>query len=221
MLPADVVFTTKLAELFHRTFVKGKENRVARANAREFALACLEASNKVMKCSECGHWHFASPNKDRKYFCPWCDEENQRPCFLQFKDRYYVADSKEKKRIIMQEKPVDSFVLREEKNAVTNNYISNLYIKRDKFSKPVDQYFALNKAKDGKFYLVNVKNSILYLQKAGSKSRIAVTKDSDPIEIGYKDMLFFRDININLNEEPNAVIDDKYLGLIFRYAIFL
>jgi serine/threonine protein kinase len=221
MLPADVVFTTKLAELFHRTFVKGKENRVVRANAREFALACLEASNKVMKCSECGHWHFASPNKDRKYFCPWCDEENQRPCFLQFKDRYYVADSKEKKRIIMQEKPVDSFVLREEKNAVTNNYISNLYIKRDKFSKPVDQYFALNKAKDGKFYLVNVKNSILYLQKAGSKSRIAVTKDSDPIEIGYKDMLFFRDIDINLNEEPNAVIDDKYLGLIFRYAIFL
>jgi serine/threonine protein kinase len=221
MLPADVVFTTKLAELFHRTFVKGKENRVVRANAREIALACLEASNKVMKCSECGHWHFASPNKDRKYFCPWCDEENQRPCFLQFKDRYYVADSKEKKRIIMQEKPVDSFVLREEKNAVTNNYISNLYIKRDKFSKPVDQYFALNKAKDGKFYLVNVKNSILYLQKAGSKSRIAVTKDSDPIEIGYKDMLFFRDIDINLNEEPDAVIDDKYLGLIFRYAIFL
>ena len=46
MLPAEVVFTTKLANLFHKTFVKGKENRVARATAREFALACLEASNK-------------------------------------------------------------------------------------------------------------------------------------------------------------------------------
>lgn len=55
MLPAEVVFTTKLANLFHKTFVKGKENRVARATAREFALACLEASNKVMKCPECGH----------------------------------------------------------------------------------------------------------------------------------------------------------------------
>ena len=68
MLPAEVVFTTKLANLFHKTFVKGKENRVARATAREFALACLEASNKVMKCSECGHWHFANPDKNRKYF---------------------------------------------------------------------------------------------------------------------------------------------------------
>ena len=77
MLPAEVVFTTKLANLFHKTFVKGKENRVARATAREFALACLEASNKVMKCSECGHWHFANPDKNRKYFhlCGWKIEQ--------------------------------------------------------------------------------------------------------------------------------------------------
>ncbi len=221
MLPAEVVFTTKLAELFHRTFVKGKENRVARATAREFALACLEASNKVMKCSECGHWHYASPDKDRKYYCPWCDEENKRPYFLQFKDRYYVEDPKEKKKVIKEEKAIESFVLREEKNAVTNNYISNLYVKRDKFAKPVDQYFSINKAKDGKFYVVNTKNSVLYLQKANTKNRIEITKDSGPIEIGYKDRLFFRDMDIDLSEEAESIIDDKYLGVIFRYAIFL
>ena len=113
------------------------------------------------------------------------------------------------------------YVLREEKNTVTNNYISNLYVKRDKFSKPVDQYFAVNKAKDGKFYLVNDKNSVLYLQKAGTEARIEVTKDSGPIEIGYKDRLFFRDIDVSLAEESDAVIDDKYLGLIIRNAVFL
>ncbi|SHK77654.1 Protein kinase domain-containing protein [Anaerocolumna jejuensis DSM 15929] len=221
MLPVEVVFTNKLADLFYRTFVKGKENRVARTTAREFALACLEASNKVMKCNECGHWHYASPDKERKYFCPWCDEENERPIFLQFKDRYYVVDAKERNRIILKEEPVESFVLREEKNAITNNYISNLYIRRDKFSKPVDQYFVINKAKNGKFYLLNPKNSILYLQKNGQKERIPITKDNDQVEIGYKDRLFFSDIDINISKDPNAEIDEKYRGLVFRNAVFL
>ena len=221
MLPAEVVFTTKLANLFRKTFVKGKENRVARATAREFALACLEASNKVMKCPECGHWHFASPDKNRKYFCPWCDEENPRPFFLQFKDRYYVLDAKTRKRVVMEEQPVESFVLREEKNAITNNYISNLYVKRDKFSRPVDQYFAINKAKDGKFYLVNSKNSVLYLLKNGQKTRVPITKDLGAVEIGYKDRIFFSDIDIDIMADPNSEIDDKYKGLVFRYAIFL
>lgn len=221
MLPKEVVFTTKLANLFHKTFVKGKENRVARTTAREFALACLEASNKVMKCPECGHWHYASPDKNRKYFCPWCDEENTRPFFLQFKDRYYVLDAKTRKRVVKKEHPVDSFVLREEKNAITNNYISNLYVKRDKFSRPVAQYFAVNKAKDGKFYLVNSKNSVLYLLKKGQKTIVPITKDLGAVEIGYKDLIFFSHINIDLVRDPDAEIDDKYKGLVFRYAIFL
>ena len=184
-------------------------------------MACLEASNKVMKCPKCGHWHFASPDKNRKYFCPWCDEENPRPFFLQFKDRYYVLDAKTKKRVVKEEQQVESFVLREEKNTVTNNYISNLYVKRDKFSKPVDQYFAVNKAKDGKFYLVNSRNSILYLQKNGQEERVPITKDSGAVEIGYKDRVFFCDVDIRISEEPNAEIDEKYRGLVFRYAIFL
>ncbi len=174
-----------------------------------------------MKRAECGDWHYAMPDKDRNYSCPWCDEENKRPYFLQFKDRYYVEDPKEKKKVIKEEKAIESFVLREEKNAVTNNYISNLYVKRDKFAKPVDQYFSINKAKDGKFYVVNTKNSVLYLQKANTKNRIEITKDSGPIEIGYKDRLFFRDMDIDLSEEAESIIDDKYLGVIFRYAIFL
>ena len=218
MLPADDVFTPKLAKLLYRTFVDGKENRVARVTARELALACLEASNKVMKCSKCGHWHFAKPDSERKYFCPWCDEENERPNFLQFKDRYRVLDSKESKRVIFKENPVDSYVLKEEKNAITNNYISNLYVKRDKFSKPIDQYFSVNKAKDGKFYLVNANNNVLYLQKAGGKRLIEVTKDSGPIEIGYKDILIFSDVDI---ENLETAIDGRYFGFVFRYAIFL
>lgn len=221
MLPAPVVFTTKLAELFHRTFVKGKENRVVRTTAKEFALACLEASNKVMKCPGCGHWHLASHDKDGAYCCPWCDRKNKRPHFLQFKDHYSIYDSKEKKKVILKERPVESFVLREETNVVTSNYLSNIYLKKDKFSKPIMQCFAVNKAKNGKFYLVNDKNHTLYLHKAGEKNLIAVTKDSEPVEIGHKDKIFFRDMEPVLAEEPGNVLDDRYSGDIVRYAVFI
>lgn len=221
MLPANVVFTTKLKELFHKTFVTGKDNRIARTTAREFAFACLEASNKVMKCPNCGHWHYASPSSDRKYYCPWCDEENKRPYFLQFKDRYYVEDSQNKKKVMKLEKTIDSFVLRTESNSVTTNYISNLYVKRNKFSNPIKPYFLINKAKNGKYYVVNNDNNILFIQKYGEKTRSFVSKDTGPIEIGYKDILFFEDIDIDLAETVSANIDNKYLGIVIRCAVFL
>ena len=71
MLPSDVVFTTQLKELFQKTFIDGKENRVSRIRAQEYALAFQRASNLVVKCSNCGNWHYARPDGNHKYICPW------------------------------------------------------------------------------------------------------------------------------------------------------
>jgi DNA-binding helix-hairpin-helix protein with protein kinase domain len=66
MLPADIVLTDKLKNLFQRCFIDGKKNRLASPSAREFEFALLEASNKVIKCPACGAWHY--PRKtDRVY----------------------------------------------------------------------------------------------------------------------------------------------------------
>ena len=66
MLPADIVFTDKLKELFRRCFVDGKHNRLSRPSATEFEQALLEASNKVIKCPSCGAWHY--PRKDGRSY---------------------------------------------------------------------------------------------------------------------------------------------------------
>lgn len=215
MLPADVVFTDNLKQLFYKTFVKGKEIRVERTMAREFAIACLEASNKVMKCKKCGNWHYATANSKKEYICPWCDDKNERPLFLSFKDRYYVK--KDKNRTILEDKVVNSFVLRNEKNDITNNYVSNFYIKRDKFAKPINQYFMIRKAKDDKFYLINSSNNELYIQKAGSKKRERVLAHNNPVEIGYKDMIFFN----KLEELRMKNLEKNYQGVLCRFAIVL
>ena len=67
MLPAKVVFTSELENLFYQTFVKGKDNRIERVRALEFAAAFLRAANLLVKCSECGSWHYAKPNENKKY----------------------------------------------------------------------------------------------------------------------------------------------------------
>lgn len=224
MLPEDVVLTSELKKLFYKTFVDGKENRIARPTAREFALACLEASNKLMKCPQCGCWHLAKADEKKRYLCPWCDSENERPYFLQFKDVYYVIalEGKTKKGVLKEDRAVNSFVLRNEKNDVTNNYVSNFYIKRDKFAKPVEQYCTIRKAKDGKFYLLNPKDSELYLQKANTNVRVKITNTSGPIALGKKDRLFFCDMdNINVIQGEEQLLDEKYRGIVFRYAIVL
>lgn len=218
MLPIDVVTTKTLRKLFARTFVQGKEDRMMRTSAREFALACLEASNRVMKCPDCGCWHIAKANENRQYICPWCDAVNERPLFLQFKDRYSVSKStKSKEREVFNETPVYSFVLRDEKNEITNNYISNMYIRRDKFSKPVESYFTVRKAKDGKFYLLNPGNKELYLLKRGQREYLPVRSNTKPVILEKHDRIFFQDPGRYSKE----ALDKYSRAILFRYAVVL
>ena len=218
MLPSEVVFTNHLSDLFQQTFVKGKDNRVQRVPARDFAIACLEASNKVMKCPKCGNWHLALPNNNKENVCPWCDDINERPMFLQFKDRYDISKIGREKgdpSEYFKDNPVNSFVLRDEKNNITNNYVSNFYIRRDRFTKPIDQYFTIRKAKDNKFYLINSSNNELYYEKYKSDKRIAVTMQDQPIEVGRGDKIFFQDFK----GKKKDAMDKKYEGILFRYAV--
>ena len=215
MLPDDVVFTKEIKELFRKTFIDGKENRMERATARDFALAFLEASNKVTKCTSCGCWHLANPTKDRKYLCPWCDEENPRPIFLQFKDRYVIKEPSHE--AIRDDKAVNSFVLRREKNDITENYVSNFYVKRNKFDSPVSPYFVIRMATDGKYYIMNNSGRELYLKKNAESAIKPVQKDAQPMEIGRGDIIFFEDIS--RRKEDEFADQDYYRGILFRYAI--
>jgi hypothetical protein len=111
---------------------------------------------------------------------------------------------------------VYSYVLRDDKNDVTNNYVSNLYVKRNKFSRPIDVYFTVRKAKDGKFYLINTGNNELYIRKNKSEKNVPVLKDV-PVELERYDRIFFEDVY----KYTRISIDDKSNGILFRYAVMM
>ncbi len=212
MLPISIVTSKNLRKLFRKTFIDGKENRIKRASAREFSLACLEASNLVMKCSTCGAWHLAEMDGDNQYVCPWCESVNDEPMLIQFKDMYYMPRTyKRGPTDVFKEKDVNVFVLREEKNTVTNNYISNFYIKRES-TKPIKQYFIIQD-RDKKFYILNPDKNELYLQKAKSEKKVPILDKA--IEIKRGDTIFFQNMGIL---EKEAIAKNSQ-GLLFRYAV--
>lgn len=126
MLPADIVFTDKLKQLFERCFVNGKKNRIERPSAKEFGFALLEASNKVIKCPSCGAWHY--PRKSGKVYegCPWCDAVSKPKARLNFYDVLTEGKNYRTGKIAdgsRQGKIVNTYILREGKNQIKSLYV--------------------------------------------------------------------------------------------------
>ena len=64
-----------------------------------------------MKCPACGCWHMAKVNSKKQYTCPWCDDVNERPMFIQFKDRYDI--SKIGKTMFLTKEEAEQFIKKE------------------------------------------------------------------------------------------------------------
>ena len=152
MLPADIVLTEKLKQLFEKCFVNGKKNRIERPSAREFEFALLEASNKVIKCPSCGAWHY--PRKSGKVYegCPWCDASSKPKARLNFYDVLTEGDNYRIGKIAdgsRQGKLVNTYILREGKNQVKSLYVLR-YDDPSKDKRSAENYMTI--AKDAKGY---------------------------------------------------------------------
>lgn len=152
MLPADIVLTEKLKQLFEKCFVNGKKNRIERPSAREFEFALLEASNKVIKCPSCGAWHY--PRKSGKAYegCPWCDATSKPKARLNFYDVLTEGEDYRTGKIAdgsRQGKLVNTYILREGKNQVKSLYVLR-YDDPSKDKRSAENYMTI--AKDAKGY---------------------------------------------------------------------
>lgn len=152
MLPADIVLTEKLKQLFEKCFVNGKKNRIERPSARDFEFALLEASNKVIKCPSCGAWHY--PRKSGKVYegCPWCDATSKPKARLNFYDVLTEGEDYRTGKIAdgsRQGKLVNTYILREGKNQVKSLYVLR-YDDPSKDKRSAENYMTI--AKDAKGY---------------------------------------------------------------------
>ena len=152
MLPANVVFTDKLKELFRRCFVDGKKNRLARPSALEFEYALLEASNKVIKCPSCGAWHYVRKTGRVYEDCPWCDSPSKPKARLNFYDILSEGEDYRTGQKVDSEskgKLVNTYILREGKNQIKGLYVLR-YDNPATTSRAAENYMTI--AKDSRGY---------------------------------------------------------------------
>lgn len=142
MLPEDLVFTDKLKELFRRCFVDGQKNRIRRPSAFEFEKALLEASNSLVKCNECGAWHYIVTDGEEKGKCPWCGAESRGSKILEFYDLLFEGTDYKTSKTIKMEKHIASYILRAGKNYVKDFYVLR-YDDAAKVSRTIGNYFTV------------------------------------------------------------------------------
>lgn len=92
MLPAEIVFTEEISRLFERCFVDGCANRAHRPSASEFQNAFLKATNKIVKCPNCGAWHYLIKKEKEWRNCPWCDFETKPKAIIYFYDMLFAGE---------------------------------------------------------------------------------------------------------------------------------
>ena len=212
MLPAEAVFSSKLKDLFMKTFVNGKTNRMSRATASELALACIEASNLLIKCNECEAWYLPVQKNGESYKCPWCETSNDTPRYLSFRDGYAMYDNTTLKKELKY-KTVSSYLLRKSSCSITNNYIM-----RNNDEIKLREYFRIEYGRDKKYYLLNPNGNEIYLRKFNSKGKPIEIGTVEKSEINQGDAIFFGD--------PTPLEKDEYSGelpkmKILRYAVML
>ena len=148
MLPEDLVFTDKLKELFRRCFVDGQKNRIRRPSAFEFEKALLEASNSLVKCKECGAWHYIVTDGEDKGRCPWCGAESSGDKKLIFYDVLFEGTDYKTSKAIKTKKQIGSYILRAGKNYVKDYYVLR-YDDLTKASRTSGNYFTVVNGTEG------------------------------------------------------------------------
>jgi serine/threonine protein kinase len=182
ILPEYIIFNDTLKKLFRKTFVDGRKNRMSRATAKELAVACLEASNALIRCSHCSAWYY--PMKELKqsdgYFCPWCSEEaekkvNSLKAYIKFGEIYprFIDDTENLPDRIQYHK---TFILQDGNNFITANYIRRALTLDDYVPKTtkyevegnlkINFVVSYNEA-DNHCEMVSLSDSVIYIQRKG------------------------------------------------------
>ena len=194
MLPEEAVFTDKLSELFSRCFVEGKKNRLLRPSPREFELALMEASNKIIRCPHCDAWHYARKDHDtKKYLCPWCEEESKPRAWLNFYECLYSGSSVWNMLERVSMKPKNSYILRDlDHNKVKNYYVIDIGGPSDGMIESED-FLSFPRGKDGQYFVYNEfgKTGIWLLKKKAAKTVRIPPNKYEILESG--DEIYFLD----------------------------
>jgi serine/threonine protein kinase len=188
ILPADIVFTKELKELFQRMFVEGLHEHMKRPTLYEFTSALQKADDLLVKCnnSKCQAYYFLP--YDEVENCPWCDQNKNEICKVQLVETTNITDELFEDGKIKISRTLSEIMLNDEAKAIYLRHIES-FISQDAdkliaILKRIDtEHIVLKNCSDNNFIIVNKEKRTREMMKPNDTKNINLKKEVVLIDI--------------------------------------
>ncbi|MDQ0257848.1 serine/threonine protein kinase [Evansella vedderi] len=188
LLPADIIITKELQELFQKMFVDGLHDYMKRPTLYEFTAALQRAEDQLVKCdnSQCQAYFFMQDASHQT--CPWCDEIKEGFCTLKLVETSNVTDGLfegGKKKV---SRELSRLTLDSEAKAISRRHVDS-FVSQDSdkviaILKRIDRdHIVLKNCSDDDFLIINKDTRQRSVMKPDDTKNLNIHKDNILIDI--------------------------------------
>lgn len=189
ILPADIIFTKELQELFQRMFVDGLHDYMKRPTLYEFTSALQKAEDLLVQCDneQCQAHYYLQERQEQ--VCPWCDEKKQQLLTIKLVETSNITDELFENGKMKISRLLSQLILNNEAKAIYRRHIES-YVSQD-----TDKMVAIVKRFD---------NNHIVVRNSSTTNFLILNKDTRNREIMKPDET--RKINIR---QEHVILDVK------------
>ncbi|WP_379969612.1 protein kinase [Ectobacillus sp. sgz5001026] len=193
ILPANIILTDELKELFQRMFVDGLHDYMMRPTLYEFTSALQKAEDQLIKCEndQCQAYYYLLDEKEQ--ICPWCDEKKNEICKVQIVETTNITDDFFEKGKEKVSRIVSSLVLDNDAIGIYRSHVES-FISQDS-----DRLIAILKKVDANHIILKncSENNFIIVNKETRSRDIVKPKETKSLKIGVENVLI--DIKENVD----------------------
>jgi serine/threonine protein kinase len=130
ILPAGIILTKELNDLFQKMFVDGLHEHMKRPTLYEFTSALQNAEDQLVKCDhpQCQAYFFLQDSTEQ--VCPWCDEVKHDNCKVKVVETTNITDELFANGKVKISRTLTSLVLNDDVKAIYRRHVES-FISQD------------------------------------------------------------------------------------------
>ena len=189
ILPADIILTKELQELFQKMFVEGLHEYMKRPTLYEFTSALQTAEDQLVKCDndQCQAYYFIQDATQQ--ICPWCDEKKQELCTIKLVETTNITDGLFENGKMKVSRTLSQLTLNSDAKAISRRHVES-FVSQDS-----DRVIAI---------LKKIDNEHIVLKNCSENNFLIINKETRNRDIMKPDET--KNLNIRLE---NVLIDIK------------
>ncbi|MCM3364784.1 protein kinase domain-containing protein [Niallia sp. MER TA 168] len=210
ILPASIIFTKELQELFKKMFVDGLHEYMKRPTLYEFTSALQQAEDQLVQCdNELCHAYFYRQEGEEQ-ICPWCDEKKQHLAMVELIETSNISDQLFENEKMKISRPLSQIVLNSEAKAIYRRHVEP-YVTQE-----ADKVIAIVKKMDHDYLVIRNCSSedFMMINKVTRAQEVIKPEETKKLNIREDNVVF------NLNKDVDEICEVFGKNNIFKSIVF-